>query len=75
MKILVSLTVFNWQSGQEYLVEMTMFNVQRAISKSRQIRATAHMFCIASYNVLYLREASLKYQKRYQSYGADTSTW
>ena len=28
----ISQTVFNLQSGQEYMVEMAMFNVQRAIT-------------------------------------------
>ena len=28
----ISETTFNLQSGQEYMVEMTMFNVQRAIT-------------------------------------------
>ena len=64
----ISQTVFNLQSGPEYMEEMAMFNVQRAISpKVDTIRVTIHVFCTLSYGALYLCEVSRKYHERYQS--------
>ena len=47
-------TVFNLQSGHEYIVEMTIYNVQRAIAPNT--RVTAHVFCTSSYSALHLCE-------------------
>ena len=47
----ISQTVFNLQSGHEYMVEMAIFNVQRAITpKVGQTRVMVHVFCTSSYN-------------------------
>ena len=65
--------VFNFQSGQEYMEEMTMFNVQRAITpKSRQTRVTLHVLSLIA---LHLWEVLQRYLGWYQSYGADTNDW
>ena len=52
--IIISHTVFNLQSGHEYMVEMAMFNVQRAITP----KVTVHVFCTSSHSVLNLCEVS-----------------
>ena len=52
--IIISSTAFNLQSGQEYMVEMAMFNVQRAITSEVGI----HVFCKFSHSALHLCEAS-----------------
>ena len=38
-------TVFNLQSGHKYIVEMAMFNVQRAITPKVGKTVTVHVFC------------------------------
>ena len=52
----ISQTSFNLQSELEYMVEMAMFNVQRAIIPSEQTRVTFYVFCSSSYAVLHLCE-------------------
>ena len=68
--------VFNLHSGQEWRVEMAMFNVQRAITpKVSKTRVTVHVFCKLSNSVLHLCEVSWKYLEWFLTYRADTSTW
>ena len=57
----ISQTVFNLQSGQEYMVEMAMFNVQCSKgnnSKSRQTRVMVHKFCTPCHSALHLCDVS-----------------
>ena len=57
--ILISRTVFSLQSGHEYMVEMAMFNVQRAISpKAGKSELRFLVFCKSSHNALDLCEVS-----------------
>ena len=71
----ISQMVFNLDNGHKYKLEMAMFNVQRAITKSRQIRVTFHEFCTSTHGALNLRDFSSKYPKWFSTYRADTSTW
>ena len=63
---------FYLQSRHKYMVEMAMFNVQRAI-KSRQTRVTVNMLYTSSYGGL-MCEVSSKYLKWFSTYRVDTST-
>ena len=50
---------FNLQSEHEYLVEMAMFNVQRAITpKVGKSELQVHVFCTSSHSALHLCEVS-----------------
>ena len=49
-------TVYNLYSGQEYMVEMTMFNVQRAVTPKVGKSVTVYWFCTSSHGALYLCE-------------------
>ena len=50
-------TIFNLQSGHEYMVEMAMFNDQRGKnSKIRQTRVTVHVFGTSFHSALHLCE-------------------
>ena len=51
----ISQTVFNLQSGHEYMVEMVMFNIQRAITR-RETRVMVLVFYTLSYSALHLCE-------------------
>ena len=53
----ISQTVFNLLSGHEYMVEMAMCNVQRAIPTKVE-RVTVHVFCTLCHCALYLWEVS-----------------
>ena len=62
-------------SGHEYIVEMAMFNVQRAINPKVSklelwFMCSAHRLMVL-YIAVKFRE---KFLKRYQSYGADTKS-
>ena len=46
----ISQMVFNLQSGHEYMVEMAVFNVQRAITQ----KVGVPEFCTSSYDALHL---------------------
>ena len=53
----ISRMVFSLQSGQEYMVEMAMFNVQRKIiPKGKSVMV--HVFCTSSHSTLHLCEDS-----------------
>ena len=71
----ISQTVFSLKSGHVYMVEIAMFNVQRAITPKVGTPVTVYIFCTLPYDALRLCEVAWKYYKRFQSYGADTSTW
>ena len=47
-------TVFNLQSGHEYMVEMAMFNVQRAITPKEGNRELLFMCSVCRFMVLYI---------------------
>ena len=60
----ISQTVFNLQSRHKYMVEMAMFNVQRAVSpKVGKNRVRVHKFCLSSHQALNLWKVSLEYLK------------
>ena len=72
--IIISGTVFNLQLGQGYMVEMAMFNVQRAITPKVGKPELLFMCSECSLIVLYI---CVKFCEnifgRYQSYGVDTN--
>ena len=53
--IIIFQTIFNLQSGHEYIEEMAMFNVRRAIT---QKVVMVYVFCTLSHSALYLCEVS-----------------
>ena len=71
----ISYTVFNLQSRHKYLVEMAMFNVQRAVTPKLGIPGvTIHEFCtLMSFKFLWL--VSSKYLEPFLTYRADTATF
>ena len=54
----ISQTVFDLQSGHEYMVEMAMLMFIGQDSKSRQTRITVHVFCMSSHGALHLCDIS-----------------
>ena len=72
--IIISGTVFNLQLRQGYMVEMAMFNVQRAITPKVGKPELLFMCSECSLIVLYI---CVKFREnilgRYQSYGVDTN--
>ena len=46
--------IFNLQSKHKYMVEMAMFNVQRAITPKLGKPVTVHEFCTSSHGALNL---------------------
>ena len=56
--IKISGTVFNIQSGHEYMVEMAMFYDQMAITP-KVTRVKVHVFCTSSHSALHLCEVFL----------------
>ena len=71
--IIIPQTVFNLQSGHEYMVEMAMFNVQRAISPTVGKPELQFMYSECCLKVLYIcvKFHEKKYHRLYQSFGAD----
>ena len=70
-------TVINLQSGHEYMMEMAMLNVQRAINPKLGKPELRFMCSACRPIVVYIcMEFCEKIMhERYQSNGADTSTW
>ena len=62
--------VFNLQSGHEYMVEMAMFNVQRAITP--KVGKPALWFMCSTYRLMVLY-ISVKFRENVTN-GGDTST-
>ena len=70
-----SQSVFNLKGGHEYMVEMVMLNVKRAITPKVGMPAL-WFICSARYlMVLYICVKFLENITNSISYGADTSTW
>ena len=63
----ISYTIFNLQSEHEYMVEMDMFNVQRAITP--RVGKPELRFCTSSHDALHLCEVLWKYLEWYQLWG------
>ena len=57
------------------MVEMAMFNVQRAITPKVDKAELRFISSIRSHRALNLCEISLKYLKWFPTYRAETSTW
>ena len=73
--IKISQTVFNLQSGHEIMVEMAMFNVQRAVTPKVGNPELFFMCSACRLMVLYI---CVKFRENITngiSYGVDMSTW
>ena len=67
---------FSNYRADTYITEITIFNVQRAITpKNMLIRVRVLMFCTLSHDALHLCEFLSNYLKQFPTYRADTSTW
>ena len=65
---------FSSNRADTYIREITIFNVQMAITPVRLSRVEVLMFCTSSHDALYLCEFLSKYLKWFPTYKADTST-
>ena len=62
----------NLQNHFQVIERAQVYDWDHFFSKSRLNRVTVLVFCISSYDALYLCEVLSKYLKRFQTYRADT---
>ena len=59
----------------EYITEIIIFKVQRAITPKVGKPVTIVKFCTLSHDTLHLCEVLSKYLERFSTYRADMKTW